>query len=35
MDFDALERFGSRRSDTGDESVSADQRELEADELNG
>lgn len=35
IDFDALEKFGSAHRETGDESVSAEQSELEADELNG
>ena len=35
MDLDALEQFGSARRETGDEGVSAKQRELEAGELNG
>jgi hypothetical protein len=35
MDLDALEQFGSNRRETGDQGVSAKQRELEAGELNG
>ena len=35
MDLDALEQFGSKRGQTGDEGVSSEQSELEADELNG
>jgi hypothetical protein len=35
IDFDALEKFGSAHREGGDESVSAAQKELEADELNG
>ncbi len=35
MNLDALEQFGSRHRQTGDQGVSPEQRELEADELNG
>ena len=35
MNLDALEQFGSRHRQTGDEGVSTEQSELEADELNG
>jgi hypothetical protein len=35
IDFDALEKFGSAHREGGDEVVSAEQKELEADELNG
>lgn len=35
LNLDALEQFGSRNRQTGDEGVSPEQRELEADELNG
>lgn len=35
LNLDALEQFGSKHRQTGDEGVSPEQRELEADELNG
>jgi hypothetical protein len=35
IDFDSLEKFGSAHREGGDEVVSAEQSELEADELNG
>jgi hypothetical protein len=35
MDLDALQQFGSAGRETGDQGVSAKQREMEADELNG
>lgn len=35
LNLDALEQFGSRHRQTGDEEVSPEQKELESDELNG
>jgi hypothetical protein len=35
INFDALEAFGSKHRETGDEGVSDKQSELEADELSG
>ncbi len=35
LDLDALEQFGSRHRGTGDQGVSPEQSELEADELTG
>jgi hypothetical protein len=35
LNLDALEQFGSRHRETGDQGVSPEQKELEADELNG
>ncbi|MEO8287881.1 MAG: hypothetical protein ABI670_15740 [Chloroflexota bacterium] len=35
MDMDALGAMGRKNRDTGDEGVSANQRDLEADEMNG
>lgn len=35
LNLDALEQFGSKHRQTGDDDVSPEQKELEADELNG
>jgi hypothetical protein len=35
LNLNALEQFGSKHRQTGDEDVSPEQKELEADELNG
>ncbi|HEX8598624.1 MAG TPA: hypothetical protein VF952_08925 [Chloroflexia bacterium] len=35
LNLDALEQFGSKHRQTGDEGVSPEQKEIEADELNG
>lgn len=35
LNLDVLEQFGSKHRQTGDQDVSPEQRELEADELNG